>query len=94
MARNGFRLYVGNVPFNATEDDIRAFFSGFNVTQIKFILDRETNRPRGFCFVEVATAAEQKAAIEKLDGQPLEGRRVVVNEAKERSNNPSSRFAV
>lgn len=78
------RLYVGNLPYTATEDDVREFFAGFNVTQVRFIFDRETNRPRGFCFVEVATPAEQKSAIEKLDGQQLNGRRVVVNEAKDK----------
>lgn len=78
------RIYMGNIPYTATDAQIREFFDGFKVTDIKIIMDRETNRPRGFAFVEVESAAEQKRAIETLHNQEMGGRRIMVSEAKER----------
>lgn len=81
---SGPRLYLGNLPYSATESDIRQFFDGFKVVDVKIVTDRETNRPRGFGFVEVESPSEQKAAIEKLNRQSMGGREIIVSEAKEK----------
>lgn len=83
MSQN--KLYVGNLSFNSTEDDITDAFSAFGtVTSVNVITDRETGRPRGFAFVEMGSDAEAQAAIEGLDGQQLGGRSLRVNVAKPR----------
>lgn len=87
----GFRLFVGNIPFNTTRSDLEQFFDGFKLLDVKIVTDRETNRPRGFCFVEVESALEQQSAIEKFNGQEMGGRAVVVNEAKERERRDDRR---
>jgi len=83
----GTRLYIGNLSFKTTEDDLRAALTenGRNVTEIQFITDRETGRPRGFAFAEMASEADALAAIEALDGTQLDGRTLTVNEARERA---------
>lgn len=81
------KLYVGNLSFNSTEDDIRDAFSAHGtVTSVNIITDRETGRPRGFAFVEMSDAAGAQSAIEGLDGQDLDGRNLKVNEAKPRES--------
>lgn len=76
------KLYVGNLPFSATEDGVRELFSQYGeVHSVSIITDRETGRPRGFGFVEMENAAE---AIGALNGQDFEGRSLTVNEAKAR----------
>lgn len=82
----GTRLYVGNLPFNADESQVRALFeqNGRGVKEVKLVTDRETGRPRGFGFVEMATQEDADAAIRALNGQQLGGRPLTVNEAKER----------
>ena len=76
-------IYVGNLSFDATEEDVRQAFSGYGeVTAVNMIMDRETGRPRGFCFVEMANSDEGKAAIEGLNLQQIAGRAVNVNEAR------------
>jgi RNA recognition motif-containing protein len=82
----GTRPYVGNLPYDTDEDTIKQFFEGGGarqVTQVKIITDRDTGRPRGFAFVEVATQDQAKSAIDELNGQSLGGRTIVVNEARE-----------
>ena len=80
------RIYVGNLPFESTEDTVRELFAGHGeVETVNLISDRETGRPRGFGFVEMVTGGEE--AIAKLDGQDFGGRRLKVNEARPR---PSS----
>jgi cold-inducible RNA-binding protein len=83
----GKRLYVGNLNFATTEDDLRAAFSegGRNVTDVHIVTDRETGRPRGFAFVELGSDDDARAAIESLDGSDLMGRKIQVNEARERT---------
>lgn len=83
----GSRLYVGNLPFNADEAQVRALFeqSGRAVKEVKLITDRETGRPRGFGFVEMASQEDADAAIRALNGQPYGGRPLTVNEARERA---------
>ena len=76
------KLYVGNLPFSASEDEIRELFSQYGaVSSVNLISDRETGRPRGFGFVEIDDAT---AAIQNLNGYEMDGRALTVNEARER----------
>src|SRR5438105_3448645 len=82
----GTRLYVGNLPYEASEADIQAYFEQNGVrkvTQVKIVSDRETGRPRGFAFVEVTEAQMANSAITDLHGADFGGRTIVVNEARE-----------
>jgi RNA recognition motif-containing protein len=82
------KLYVGNLPFSATEDEIRTLFSEYGtVESVELLTDRETGRPRGFGFVQMEESAADQA-ISKLDGKDMGGRALRVNEAKERSERP------
>jgi RNA recognition motif-containing protein len=79
------RLYVGNLSFSATEEDIRrAFEAHGEVTSIHVVVDRDTGRSRGFAFVEMADADQAEQAIAALNGSNLGGRDLVVNEARPR----------
>ena len=83
----GRKLYVGNLPFSATEEDIAAKFASCGtVESAKLITDRDTGRPRGFGFVEMANA-DAARAIQALNGKDMNGRALKVNEAQERSGN-------
>jgi RNA recognition motif-containing protein len=83
MAQN--KLYVGNLSFNSTEDDITdAFAAHGTVTSVNLIMDRETGRPRGFAFVEMSNDSEANSAMQALDGKDLDGRNLKVNIAKPR----------
>ena len=78
------RIYVGNMSFQTTEDELRTLFSEFGeVASVTIITDRETGRPRGFGFVEMEGADE---AIAALDQKEFAGRRLTVNEARPRTN--------
>ena len=78
-------LYVGNLPFSATETEIRSLFEQHGkVDSVKIINDRETGKPRGFAFVDMTTT-EAQAAIQKLNGFQMNGRPLRVNEARERA---------
>lgn len=78
-------LYVGNLPFQITEDELREAFTRFgDVASAKIIMDRETGRSRGFGFVTMPNRDEADAAIKGMDGAALKGRNVRVNEARER----------
>jgi RNA recognition motif-containing protein len=77
------KLYVGNLPFSTTEEELRERFAAHGeVTSAKVITDRETGRSRGFAFVEMASGAEE--AMRALDGNQFGGRPLRVNEAQER----------
>jgi cold-inducible RNA-binding protein len=77
------KLYVGNLSFQTTEQALNALFSQYGtVTETNLIMDRETNRPRGFGFVTMSNAEEGQKAIEALHGQNHDGRDLTVNEAK------------
>lgn len=79
-------IYVGNLPFDATESDLRSLFADFgNLDSVSLITDRDTGRSRGFGFVELASASDAAKAIESLNGRDWNGRRLTVNEAKPRS---------
>ncbi len=82
MAR---KLYVGNLPYSATEDELRSLFEQHGpTTSVAVITDRETGRSRGFGFVEFETEEAAEKAREALDGQDMGGRPLRVNEANER----------
>jgi RNA recognition motif-containing protein len=79
------KLYLGNLPFSASDEDIREAFSAYGTIDDLFIpLDRETNRPRGFAFITLADDDQARKAIEEMDGFDLQGRNLRVNEAEER----------
>ena len=80
-------IYVGNLPYTLTEEDLREAFERFGkVSSAKIVIDRETNRSKGFGFVEMPDRHEGEAAIKGMDGQPLNGRPLRVNEARPREN--------
>ena len=80
------RLYVGNLPYSAEEDELRAAFEPHGtVTDVRVVRDRDTGRSRGFGFVEFGSADEGNKAIEEMNGKELDGRALVVNEARERT---------
>lgn len=77
-------IYVGNLPFSATEDDVRNMFSVFGTVEtVNLIADRDTGRPRGFGFVGMSNN-EADAAIQALNGKDMDGRALRINEAEER----------
>src|SRR5436853_1116570 len=81
------KLYVGNLPFSTTEEDLRTTFGQYgDVTSAQIVMDRDTGRSRGFAFVEMADGADQ--AIETLNGAQFNGRALTVNEAKPREDRP------
>jgi len=82
-------IYVGNLPFSATEDDIRQIFGNYGqVESVALIKDKETGKPRGFGFVEMPNATEAQAAIQALNGKDFNGRDLVVNPARPRDETP------
>jgi RNA recognition motif-containing protein len=83
------KLYVGNLPFQTTSDDLREHFAqAGTVESASVVEDRMTGRSRGFGFVEMATAEEAAAAIEQLNGKDFGGRNLTVNEARPRTDRP------
>jgi len=82
------KLYVGNLPFSTTEADLTAMFSQVgNVQSTRLMTDRETGQSRGFAFVELTDRSEGEAAINRFNGESLNGRTLKVNEAKPQENN-------
>ena len=85
----GNKLYVGNLAYNVRDDDLQQAFAQFGtVTSAKVMMDRDTGRSKGFGFVEMGTDAEAQAAINGMNGQALDGRAIVVNEARPREERP------
>ena len=79
----GRKLYVGNLPYSATEQSLReAFAASGTVDSVSLITDRDSGQSKGFGFVEMATDAEAQAATQAMNGQTLDGRQIKVNEAK------------
>jgi hypothetical protein len=79
----GNKLYVGNLPYSVRDEDLQQSFGQFgSVTSAKVMMERDTGRSKGFGFVEMGSDAEAQAAISGMNGQPLGGRSVVVNEAR------------
>jgi RNA recognition motif-containing protein len=86
----GKKLYVGNLTYNVNESDLEALFTPFGTVQsAQVIVDRETNRSKGFGFVEMDTDAQAQASIQGLNGREHDGRNLTVNEAKPREARPS-----
>ena len=84
------KMYVGNLPFSAGEDELRDAFGQFGpVAEVSLVMDRETGRPRGFAFVSMETKEGMEAAIRGLDGKDFGGRNLTVNEARPREERPS-----
>ncbi|MCG6135927.1 MULTISPECIES: RNA recognition motif domain-containing protein [Nostocaceae] len=84
-------IYVGNLSYEVTDDDLRGVFAEYgSVKRVQLPTDRETGRPRGFAFVEMGAEAEETAAIEALDGAEWMGRALKVNKAKPREDRGSS----
>jgi hypothetical protein len=86
----GTRLFIGNLSYNVTEQELRETFTGegIELRSVRVALDRESGRPRGFAFVETATEDGAKASIEKLGGRLLQGRPIVVEEAQAKPTGP------
>src|SRR5471030_769163 len=86
------RLYVGNLPFDTSEDDLHQLFSAHGqIVSAKLITDMETGRSRGFGFVEMSTEAEAKVAIEKMNKSKVGDRELTVNEARPRPEKSGGR---
>jgi RNA recognition motif-containing protein len=83
------KLFVGSLSWNVNDDQLKDFFSTVGtVASATVIMDRETNRSKGFGFVEMSSDDEAKAAIDQLNGKELDGRAVTVNEARPREERP------
>jgi RNA recognition motif-containing protein len=85
------KIYVGNLSFSATEDDVRGAFEAHgNVSSVSLVMDRATGRSRGFAFVEMPNGGEANAAIKALNLQTIGDRAITVNEARPREDRPRS----
>ncbi|HEY5565960.1 MAG TPA: RNA-binding protein [Gammaproteobacteria bacterium] len=83
-------IYVGNLAYSVTEDELRSAFGEFGeVSSVNLIIDRGTGQSKGFGFVEMSDSAAAEAAIKALNGTPLNGRNIKVNQAKPREQRPS-----
>ena len=83
-----FKIYVGNLPYTSTEQELEELFRQFGqVTRANIVTDRDTGRSRGFGFVEMESAQEGQAAIDALNGKEWGGRTLTVNEARPRNDN-------
>jgi RNA recognition motif-containing protein len=82
----GTRLYVGNLSYNVTEQELRDVFAegGRNVVEVKIVMDRDTGRPRGFAFVEMGSEDDANTVISSLTGREIQGRAINVSEARAR----------
>ena len=87
------KLYVGNLSFKTTEDELRSAFSQFGtVTDLYVAMDKMTGRPRGFAFITMGSDEEAKAATEKMNGTDLGGRQLTVNEARPKEEGAGRSF--
>ncbi len=85
-------IYIGNLSYDATEEKLRQAFESYGeVTSVNMIMDRDTGRPRGFAFIEMANQGEATAAIAGLNDQELDGRTLKVNEARQREDRGGGR---
>jgi cold-inducible RNA-binding protein len=91
----GTRLYVGNLPYDTNEEQLRTLFQegGRQVSEVKIITDRDTGRPRGFAFVEMSSQTDADAAVNALNGKDYGGRALTVNEAREQAPRGGGRGA-
>jgi cold-inducible RNA-binding protein len=87
------KLYVGNLSFKTTEDELRSHFGQYGtVTDVYVAMDKMTGRPRGFAFVTMGSDEEAKQAAEKVNGTDLGGRQLTVNEARPKEDRPGGGF--
>jgi RNA recognition motif-containing protein len=87
------KLFVGNLSFNTTENDLQdAFAAHGTVAEANLMMDRATGRPRGFAFITMGTPEEAQKAVDALNGTTLDGRNLTVNEAKPREERSSSGY--
>jgi len=85
------KLFVGNLSFNATENQLQDLFAAHGtVTEVDIIMDKFSGRPRGFAFVSMETKEAAEAAVQALNGKELDGRALTVNEARPREERPRS----
>jgi cold-inducible RNA-binding protein len=85
-------IFVGNLPYQTTEDELQSAFSAYGVVErVSIIRDRETGQPRGFAFVEMPNGAEAEKAIAGLNGRDMNGRALNVNEARPRDDRGGAR---
>ena len=85
----GNKLYVGNLSYNVRDEDLQQAFAQYgSVSSAKVMMDRDTGRSKGFGFVEMGSDPEAQAAINGMNGQSLDGRAIVVNEARPREDRP------
>ena len=90
----GNKLYVGNLAYSMRDDSLQQTFSEFGtVTSARVMMDRDTGRSKGFGFVEMSSDQEAQAAIRGMHGQSVDGRALVVNEARPREERPAREFA-
>lgn len=83
------RLYVGNLSFHTTEDQLQQLFASYGqIDSVKIVTDRDTGQSRGFAFVEIADDAAAQKAIDELNGRDIDGRNLTVNEARPREERP------
>ncbi len=88
------KLFVGNLSWNTTDEGLRAAFAAFGTVLDAMVLkDRDTGRSKGFGFVTMSSEEEAQAAIDALHEQELDGRRIIVNEAKPREERPNNGFS-
>ncbi|MCH9620603.1 MAG: hypothetical protein S4CHLAM20_00020 [Chlamydiia bacterium] len=86
------KLYVGNIAYSLDNDSLKELFESFGtVVSAQIIMDRDTNRPKGFGFVEMSNTKEAQAAIDEMNGKEVEGRSLTVNEAKPRQERNNRR---
>ena len=87
----GKKLYVGNLPYSVTEDELRSLFSECGtIEEVAVIMDRETGRPKGFAFVTMSSDSEAQAAVSSKDGATVGDRQIKVNEARPREDRGGS----
>ena len=86
-------IYVGNLPYAVDRDGLKELFAPFGeVLSARIVIDRDTNRSKGFGFVEMPNDEQARQAVEAMNGQDVDGRKVVVNEARPREERPRREF--
>ncbi len=86
-------IYAGNLNYNLSEDELREIFENYGeVDSVKIVIDRESGRSKGFGFIEMPNEDEAKEALNALNGSDLKGRNLIVNQARERTQNNSQGF--
>lgn len=87
------RLFIGNLPYSCSEEDLKNLFSDYATASVKLIIDRETGKSKGFGFVDIESNEEAQKAIDELDKKVVEGKTLVVNEARPQQKRESRPFS-